>query len=199
MAPFYRRAEPLATQNQRDFYHGLLVVGANDSTDLRTIDSQGREQRVFVSAGTGVPVTDAMVSEKKEQLIANLQADLNILGLIPPAQLMPIIESQKNQIMMIHARATAPGFEELIIDGEARVWLAEPKASTNSEQRWRIVDLRVGIAAEAQFKPSGTILDAKDGFLLTVEKDDLDRELVRLYSLTEEAPQEVRVDEGDLR
>jgi hypothetical protein len=151
----------------------LLWVGTQDAPELRAFARTGDVVRILRTGERVEPVTDAVRRAVIDSAIARAEAT------VPAEQLPGIRASWENREMA----ESIPPYGRILTDRLGNLWVAEYAAPPGVPSLWQIFDPEGRRLAGLRLPPNVRVLEAGDGWLLVLERDDLDVEYVRLYDL----------------
>ncbi len=151
-----------------------VVLGSNEAYEVGVYSSTGALQRLIRRRQAPRPVTDAAwnaaVRQQMEGLDPAWRSELEgMYRKMPRPRVMPF-------------------YSAALFDDAGNLWLEEFRAPSDTVPRWTVFEpggrMLGSVAVPEGFRPTHIGQD----FILGVEKDDLDVESVRQYTLTKDVP-----------
>ena len=104
------------------------------------------------------------------------------LGGLPGA----IPEGTRRQMVDLDHYPTHPVMEGIFLDAEGAVWFAPTSLSSGSSRTWIRLDAEGRPGGAITLPSSAEILDASNGRMAVLDRDDMDVELVTVFRFEEE-------------
>ncbi|MCH7474917.1 MAG: hypothetical protein IIA27_09600 [Gemmatimonadetes bacterium] len=148
--------------------HDRIYVGETGKREIEVLRFDGTVERLIRWEGSDVAVTGADRAAFRDELLITLRrperrADYERwLAEVPFPDIMP-------------------AFRALAADSSGRIWVQEWNRATDNEDRWLVFAPDGQLTATVAVPVGQTILDIGEDVVLTLWKDELDLEYVRLY------------------
>jgi hypothetical protein len=149
-----------------------LVVATQESPEIRVYGSDGALRRI-IRTGTPMPaVTEAHLDAWHER---SRQA---------------MTEEQRQQALTRpewpDAGKVVPPFQAIAIDDAGNLWAADYDDRIHTPGTWSVYDAEGGLIARIRMPEGFRLLYAGEDFVIGVERDEYDVELVRMYRVMRE-------------
>lgn len=149
--------------------HGRAVVGSTDSLRLVVVDQRGVEIMRIEGTGPNRPVPAEQIEQWRADRLADLPDDA-------PTPVRTAIESAPYH-------ETFPAFSGVMLDDDARIWVAETPDISAGDRRWMVFGPDGIPGFRVTLPPSAKPLDAAGDRLVVLDRTELDEEIVRVLTL----------------
>lgn len=171
--------DPLFGRGPHFDVHGRRAyVGVSDRYEVRVYTPDAGLQRVIRRVGDPVPVTEADVDRYVE--------DRALDALDPgeredPAAMRQLKEAFRDR----HRAETFPAFDAVLADDVGNLWVREhDRPGAEGPRRWSVFDADGRLLGTVETPRGLKVFQIGRDFVLGRARDELDIELVRLYTLT---------------
>lgn len=166
------------TRTQPPFSPDLLSAGGSDRVALADthaplvsiLDETGRLVMSVRWTDTPRPVTERDIEEWAQRRNEELPEDLP--------------KGVREQLMSVSHAGTHAVLNRLALDAERNLWIAPETLRTPRKQTWLIIDNAGALVGGVSLPVSALILDARDGHIAVLDKDELDVERVTVFSFS---------------
>ena len=150
--------------------HDRIYVGETGKREIEVLRFDGTVERLIRWEGSGIAVTGADRAAFRDDLLTNMRRP----------QRRPDFERWLAEVPFPDSM---PTFRALAADSSGRVWVQEWNRATDNEDRWLVFAPDGKLTATVEVPVRLTILGIYEDVVLTLWKDELDLEYVRLYRL----------------
>lgn len=161
--PFARTTEVMAAGDR-------VYVADSEHPEIRVLAVDGMPLRLMRWSAPIREITQADVDRARDLALAGVSEGRR-----------PDVERMFAEMPM---HATMPAFAKLRVDRDGNVWVQRYRTEWDEgKSEWLIFDTSGQLTARAELPPGLNPTDIGSGFVLGIERDALDLEYVRLYSL----------------
>jgi hypothetical protein len=154
-----------------------LIVGTNDSFELRAYDSTGHLRQIVRVESDPEPVTERDAARVRAELVASLRPASGL----PESLRLGLFHFDSLGIERVPFRSVMPPFTGLVSDQMGRVWVemsARPDAETRS---WLAVDPAGNLVGSVELPRGAQIIAATRRRLAVLSTDALGTESIQIY------------------
>lgn len=164
------RPKPFARNTLVAWNTTHFVVGETGRRELEAWTYEGTLQRLIRWKGTAPPVTATDRREHRDRLLNSIRRPDN----------RPRFERWLAEVPYPERK---PTFAALTTDREGRFWVREWAEAGAATDRWLVFDADGQLEATLDAPAGHTILEIGEDYVLSVWKDELDVEYVRMFGL----------------
>ena len=148
--------------------HDRIYVGETGKREIEVLRFDGSVKRLIRWEGSDVAVTGADRAAFRDELLTTLRR--------PERR-----ADYERWLAEVPFPDRMPAFRALAADSSGRVWVQEWNRATDNEDRWLVFAPDGQLTATVAVPVGQTILEIGEDVVLTLWKDELDLEYVRLY------------------
>ena len=158
------------------------MIATNDSLDLRLYASSGEMVASVSRAAEGHAVDAERVERARAALLRSANRSVSRFQL-RASYVPPVAKINGEVIGALPHRSRAPVFDEVRLDHDGRIWLAEPRDDRLTTREWTVLGDDFAVAARVILPATAEVLDVGIDRILLRKTDELDVPSVQLYRL----------------
>jgi hypothetical protein len=151
---------------------GRLYYGSGDRYEVVAYDSSGAVRMLIRKTLPLRPLTSAIIEQYKETRRAAVRSN--------PERLRNV----ENAIQKLPPfRDSLPAYRRILTDRDGMLWVQDYNLPTEAQVNWSVFDLEGRWVTTVSIPRTWQVTDIGRNHILTVERDSLDVEKVRMYEL----------------